>query len=177
MYSNIRTAYPSKNHVTTHPVLLLSKKTLIIFVKTKPERGKWGKHDIRWSIAPFSHLLSFACGLYMTTATLLNGHLYTECYKILLNLCTSVPVFHIALSRNVCSKMLSALSTPAYIHLHYMLVWAFETKHLSLKSNLNLIPKCHKLTHISFFPYFIDCCIYSPTLQAIFDHMKPNIDP
>ena len=24
---------------------------------------------------------------------------------------------------------------------------------------------------------YIDSCIYSPTLQAIFDHMKPNIDP
>ena len=24
---------------------------------------------------------------------------------------------------------------------------------------------------------FIDSCICSPTLQAIFDHMKPNINP
>ena len=68
----------------------------------------------------------------MTTATLLNGHLYTEGYIIFLILCLPVPIFHIALSRNDCSKMLSA---------------------------------------------FIDFCIYSPTLQAFFDHMKPNIDP
>ena len=68
----------------------------------------------------------------MTTATLLNGHLYTEGCIIFLILCIPVPIFHLSLSRNDCSKMLSA---------------------------------------------FIDCCIYSPTLQAIFDHMKPNIDP
>ena len=68
----------------------------------------------------------------MTTVTLLNGHLNTEGYIIVLILCIPVPIFHLSLSRNVCSKMLSA---------------------------------------------FIDCCIYSPTLQAIFDHMKPNIDP
>ena len=67
----------------------------------------------------------------MTTATLLNGHLYTESNIIFLILCIPVPIFHLSLSRNDCSKMLSA---------------------------------------------FIDCCI-SPTLQAIFDHMKPNIDP
>ena len=81
---------------------------------------------------PFSHLLSFAYGLYMTTATLLNGHLYNEDYLIPLILCMPVRVFHLSLSRNVCSKMLSA---------------------------------------------FIDSCIYSPTLQDTFDHMKPNIDP
>ena len=68
----------------------------------------------------------------MTTATLLNGHLYTEGYIIFLNLGIPVPLFHLFLSRNVCSKMLSA---------------------------------------------FIDSCINSPTLQAAFDHMKPNIDP
>ena len=68
----------------------------------------------------------------MTTATLLNGHLYTEGYIIFLILCIPVPIFHLSLSRNVCSKVL---------------------------------------------PAFIDSCIYSPTLQAIFDHMKQNIDP
>ena len=68
----------------------------------------------------------------MTTATLLNGHLYTEDYIIPLILFIPVPIFHISLSRNVCSKMLSA---------------------------------------------FIDCYIYSPTLQATFDYMKPKIDP
>ena len=68
----------------------------------------------------------------MTTATLLNGHLYTEGYIIFLILCIPVPIFHLSLSRNVCSKMLSA---------------------------------------------FIDSCIYSAKLQAIFVHMKPNIDP
>ena len=46
--------------------------------------------------------------------------------------------------------MLSAISTPAYIYPDYRLFWAYETKHWSLKSNLNLIQKCHKLTHISF---------------------------
>ena len=68
----------------------------------------------------------------MATATLLNGHLYTEGYIKFRSLCIPVPIFHLFLSRNVCSKMVCA---------------------------------------------FIDCCIYSPTLQAIFDHMKPNIDP
>ena len=68
----------------------------------------------------------------MTTATLLNGHLYTEGYIIFFILCIPVPIFHLSLSINNCSKMLSA---------------------------------------------FIDCCIYLPTLQTIFDHMKPNIDP
>ena len=68
----------------------------------------------------------------MTTVTLLNGHLYTEGYIFFLNLCIPVPIFHLSLSRNVCSKLLSA---------------------------------------------FIDSCIYSFTLQAIFDHMKTNIDP
>ena len=41
-------------------ILVLSKETLIIFVQTKPEHGKWRKHDTRESMAPFSHLLSFA---------------------------------------------------------------------------------------------------------------------
>ena len=59
-------------------ILVFSKETLIIFAKTKPEHGKWRKHDIHGSMAPFNHLLSFAYGLYMTTATFLNGHLYTE---------------------------------------------------------------------------------------------------
>ena len=68
----------------------------------------------------------------MTTATLLNGHLYTEGYVIFLNLGIPVPIFHLSLSRNVYSKLLSD---------------------------------------------FIDSCIYLPILQAIFDHMKPNIDP
>ena len=68
----------------------------------------------------------------MTTVTLLNGHLYTEDYIIFLILCIPVPILHLFLSRNVCSKMLSA---------------------------------------------FIDFCIYSLTLQAIFDHMKIYIDP
>ena len=104
-------------------ILVLSKKTQINFVKTKPEHSKWRKHGTRGSMAPFSHLLSFAYGLYMTTATLLNGHLYTEGYIIFLILCIPVPKFHLSSSRNVCSKMLSA---------------------------------------------FIVCCIYSPTLQAIF---------
>ena len=113
-------------------ILVPSKKTLIDFVKTKPELGKWRKHDTHGSMAPFSHLLYFASVLYMTAATLLNGHLNTECYIIFLILCIPVSIFHIYLSRNVCSKMLSA---------------------------------------------FIDSCIYSPTLQAIFDYMKPNIDP
>ena len=72
-------------------------------------------------MTPFSHLLSFAYGLYMTTATLLNGHLYTEGYIIFLILCIPVSIFHLSLSRNVCSSMLSAISTPAYIHPHYML--------------------------------------------------------
>ena len=68
----------------------------------------------------------------MTTATLLNGHFYTEGYIIFLILCIPAPIFHLSLSRNVCSKMMSA---------------------------------------------FIDSCVYSPTLQAVFDHLKPNIDP
>ena len=68
----------------------------------------------------------------MTTATLLNGHLYAEGYITFLILCIPVPIFHLSMSRNDCSKMLSA---------------------------------------------FIDCCIYSPTLQAIFYHMDTNIDP
>ena len=80
----------------------------MIFVKTKPEHGKRRKRDTRGSMAPFSHLLSFAYGLYMTTVTLLNGHLYTEDYIIPLILCIPVPIFHLSLSRNVCSKMLSA---------------------------------------------------------------------
>ena len=89
-------------------ILVLYKKTLIIFVKTKPEQGKWPKHDTRGSMTPFSHLLSFAYGLYMTTATLLNGHLYTEDYIIFLIFCLPVPIFHLCLSRHVCYKMLSS---------------------------------------------------------------------
>ena len=68
----------------------------------------------------------------MTTATLLKVHLYTEEYIIFLILCLPVTIFHLYLSKNVFSKVLSA---------------------------------------------FIDSCIYSPTLKATFDHMKPNIDP
>ena len=70
--------------------------------------------------------------IVQTSATLLNSHLYTEGYIIVLNLGIPVPIFHLSLSRKVCSKMLSA---------------------------------------------FIDSCIRLPTLQAIFDHMKPKIDP
>ena len=76
----------------------------------------------------------------MTTATLLNGHLYTESYIIFLILCIPVPIFHLSLSRNDCSKMLSAfIDCCMYLYIH--------------------------------------CCIYLPTLRAIFDDMKPNIDP
>ena len=89
-------------------ILVHSKKTLITFVKTKPEHGKYRKHDTRGSMAPFSYLLLFSYGLYMTTATLLNGHLYTEGYIIPLILCIPVPIVHLSLSRNVCSRMLSA---------------------------------------------------------------------
>ena len=112
-------------------ILVLSKKTIIVFVKTKPEQGKWQKHDTCVSIAPFSHLLSFAYGLYMTTSTLLNSQLFTEGYIIFLILCIPVPIFHIFLSRNVVLKCCLLLSTPAY-----MLFWSYETKHWSLKSNL-----------------------------------------
>ena len=112
-------------------MLVLSKKTLIIFVKTKPAHGKWGEHDTRGSMTLFSHLLWFAYGLSMTILTLLNGHLYTEGYIVPLILCVPAPIFHLSLSRNVCSKMLSA---------------------------------------------FIECCIYLPTLQATYYHMKVNID-
>ena len=31
-------------------ILVLSKNTLVIFVKTKPEHGKWRKHDTRGSM-------------------------------------------------------------------------------------------------------------------------------
>ena len=61
------------------------------------------KHDARGSMASFSHLPSFAYGLYITTATLLNGHMYTEGYIIFHILCKPVPIFHLSLSRNVCS--------------------------------------------------------------------------
>ena len=57
----------------------------------------------------------------MTTSTLLNGHLYTEGYIIFLIVCIPMPIFHLSLSRNVCSKMLSAILTSAYIHPHYRL--------------------------------------------------------
>ena len=113
-------------------ILVLFKKTLILFVKTKPEHGKWRKHDTRGNMTPFSHLLSFAYGLYMTTATLLNGHLYTEGYITFFILCIPVSIFHLS----------------------------------PLKKRLFLNAVC-----------YIDSCIYSPKLQAIFDHMKPNIDP
>ena len=81
----------------THLILVLYKKTLIFFVKTKPEHGKWPKYDTRGGMTPFIHLLSFAYGLYMTTATLLSGHLYTEDYIVFLILCLQVPIFHLSL--------------------------------------------------------------------------------
>ena len=75
-------------------ILVLSRIIIIIiFVKTKPEHGKYRKHDTRGSMAPFSHLLSFAYGLYMTTATLLNGHLCTVGYIIHLIVCIPVQYF------------------------------------------------------------------------------------
>ena len=132
-------------------IIVLSKKTLIVFVKTKPEHDKWRKHDTRGSMKPFSHLLLFAYRLYMTTATLLNGHLYTQGYIIILILCIPVPIFHQFLSRNVCSKMLFVFIDYCIYSHTTCYFWSYETKHLSLKSNLNVIPKCHKLTHISFF--------------------------
>ena len=46
-------------------IYVLSKKMLITSVKTKPVRDKWRKHDIRGSMAPFSHLLWLVYGLYM----------------------------------------------------------------------------------------------------------------
>ena len=68
----------------------------------------------------------------MTTANLLNGHLYTE--------------GHIFFS-------------------HFM--------HTSANISPFLVKKRLFLNDVC----YIDCCIYSPTLQAIFDHIKPNIDP
>ena len=86
------------------------------------QHGKRQKHDTRGSMTPFSHLLSFAYGLYMTTATLLNGHLYTEDYIIPLILCIPVTIFHLSLSRNVVLKCCLFLSTAAYIHPSYRLL-------------------------------------------------------
>ena len=103
-------------------ILVLSKNTLVIFVKTKPEHGKWRKHDNVGAWNPFSHLLSFAYGLYMTTATLLNGHLYNEDYLIPLILCIPVRVFHLSLSRTFVLKCCLLLSTAAYIHLRYRIL-------------------------------------------------------
>ena len=88
----------------------------------------------------------------MTTATLLNSYLYTEDYIIPLILCIPVPIYHLSLPRNVCSKMLSA-SIDCCVYsptLHATFDHMKPTKHWSLKSNVNLIRKCHKLTHISF---------------------------
>ena len=117
-------------------VLVLSKKPLIFFVKTKVEHGKWWKNDTRGSIAPFNHLLSFAYGLYITTATLLNGHLYTEGYIIVFILCIPVPIFHLSLSRNVVLKCRLLLSTPAYVHPHYRLFLIIWNQTLILKEQL-----------------------------------------
>ena len=121
-------------------MLVLSKKIIINFVKTKSVRGKWRKHDTRGSMAPFSHLLRLAYGLYMTTANLLNGHLHTECFfncshfiHTSANM-SSHNLFLFSCQENICPKMLPALK-------------------------------------------FIVCCLYSPSLQTIFDLMKTNIDP
>ena len=77
---------------------MLSKKILIAYVKTKPSSGKCQKFEnmrTRGSMAPFSHLLWLAYGFYMTTATLLNSHLYTDCYLIALILCIPAPIFRL----------------------------------------------------------------------------------
>ena len=116
-----KNANPLPLGVFTLLILVLSMKTLITFVQTKPEHDKWRKHDTRGSMAPFNHMLSFAYVLYMTTATLLNGHLYTEGYIFFLILCIPVPKVQISLSRIVCSKCCLLLSTPAYIHPTYRL--------------------------------------------------------
>ena len=69
----------------SHVILELSKKTRINVVKTKPDtNGKWSKYYTSGSMAPFSHLLWFTYELYMITATLLKGNLYTEGFIIAL---------------------------------------------------------------------------------------------
>ena len=93
-------------------MLVLSKKILITSVKIKPAHSKWRKHDTRGNIVPVSHLLWFAYvayGLYMTTATLLNGHLYTiviVCIPAAIFRPTTL--FRLSLSRNLSPKIMSA---------------------------------------------------------------------
>ena len=124
-------------------ILLLSKKIRITFVK-KPVRAKWRKHDTRGSMAPFSHLLWLAYGLYMTTATLLNGHLYTECFfncshfTYTSSNISSHNCISLFLPRNICPKILSALnlSTAAHIHPIYRLLLILWKQTLILKKQL-----------------------------------------
>ena len=79
-------------------------------------------------MTPFSHLLLFTYGLYMTTATLLNGHLYTDGFIIALNLCIPMLMFRLtALFALSCQetfvlKRCMLLSSVTYIQTHYRLL-------------------------------------------------------
>ena len=53
-------------------------------VKTFQEHDNMENHKTRESMDLYNHLLLFARGLYMPTATLLNGHLFNGGLKILL---------------------------------------------------------------------------------------------
>ena len=65
-------------------ILLLYEKIYINLVKTFQESDRMENHKTRDNTDSYSHLLWFARGLYMLTATLLNGQLFNGGLKILL---------------------------------------------------------------------------------------------
>ena len=65
-------------------MLLFYEKIYINIVKTFQERDKMEILKTRESMDSYNHLLRYARGLYMPTATLLNGHLFNDGLKILL---------------------------------------------------------------------------------------------
>ena len=65
-------------------MLLLYEKMYINIVKNCQERDKMENYETCENIDSYNHLLRFARGLYMPTATLLNGHLFTGSLKIIL---------------------------------------------------------------------------------------------
>ena len=106
-------------------MLLLYEKRNINIVKTFQERDRMEKHKTRDNMDLYSHLLWFAQGLYMPTATLLNGQLFNGGLKILLfNAYMSKYYGLLSLFSITCIKKLSIASfqAPRYTKIEHKII-------------------------------------------------------
>ena len=131
-------------------ILVLSKETLIFFVKQNQSmaNGENMTHVGAW------HRLVTCCRSLTGCTWQLRLYWTVTCMLRVIYL-FSFYAYRCQYFTFFCQEMFVLKCCLLYWLLHIFThttgyFWSYETKHWSLKSNLNLIPKCHKLTHISF---------------------------